>query len=103
MRLRRGLGGLVRVRRRTVGDRGSLGNFVGVRRLLRRSVGVRRGRLWSAVRVRRLLWRLVGCFRRALRLFVGTRRLLGSQVGVVLSDVNAVFWRRDDGSSWDII
>ena len=93
----RGLGGLVRVRRRTVGDGGSLGHLIGIRRLLSRR------RLWSAVRVGRLLWRLVGCFRGPLRLLVGRRRFLGSQVGVILSDVNAVFWRRDDGSSWDII
>ena len=96
--------GVSRLLRRTVGYGGSLRHLVGVSRLLRWSVGVDWWRLRGTVRVRRLLWRLVGQGR-ALRLLVGVGGFLGSKVGVILSDVNTVFWcwGPDNWSLRDII
>ena len=95
---------LVRVRR-------LLWRLGGKGRGLRLLVRIGRG-LRGSVRIRRLLWRLVGKGRTlrllvgicgGFRLLVGVGRFLDSKVGVILSDINTVFRRLDNGSLRDII
>ena len=85
---------LVRVRR-------LLWRLGGKGRGLRLLVRIGRG-LRGSVRIRRLLWRLVGKGR-TLRLLVRVGGFLDSKVGIILSDVNTVFRRLDNGSLRDII